>query len=46
MSNGHVLEIGREIDCTQNVIYYLKCKMFNEKRNIYLENNKGQYEGI
>ena len=32
MSNGQVSEIRREIDCHPvNVIYYLKCKMYNEK---------------
>ena len=34
MSNGHVWEICREIDChSANVIYYLKCKICNEKKN-------------
>ena len=34
--NGHVWESGREIDChSVNVIYYLKCKMCNEKQ-IYI----------
>ena len=32
MSNGHVWEIRREIGChSVNIIYYLKCKMCNEK---------------
>ena len=32
MPNGQVWEIRREIDChSVNVIYYLKCKMCNEK---------------
>ena len=32
MSNGQVWEIRREIDCQSvNVIYYLKCKICNEK---------------
>ena len=32
MSNGQVWEIHREIDShSVNVIYYLKCKMYNEK---------------
>ena len=46
MSNGQVWEIRREIDCRSvNVIYYLKCKMCNEKE-IYIgktigDNTKG-----
>ena len=32
MPNGQVRKICREIDChSVNVIYYLKCKMCNEK---------------
>ena len=35
ISNGHVREIRREIDCySVNVIYYLKCKMCNKKKHI------------
>ena len=37
MSNDQVWEIRREIDCySVNVIYYLKCKMCNEKET-YIE---------
>ena len=47
ISNGQVWEIHRETDCySANVIYYLKCKMCNKKRNIYWENNRRQYEGF
>ena len=51
MSNGQVREIRREIDChSVNVIYYLKCKMFNEKET-YIgkrigDNTKGFRVGI
>ena len=32
MLNGQIWEIRREIDChSVNVIYYLKCKICNEK---------------
>ena len=46
MSNGQVWEIRREIDChSVNVIYYLKCKMCNEKEtctgNTKRDNTKG-----
>ena len=35
MPNGKVWEILREIDChSVNVIYYLKCKMCNEKETL------------
>ena len=41
MSNGQVWEIRREIDChSVNVIYYLKCKMCNEKET-YIGKTKG-----
>ena len=41
MLNHQVWEIRREIDChTINVIYYLKCKMCNEK-----ETNIGKTKG-
>ena len=41
MSNGKVREIRREIDChSVNVIYYLKCKMCNEKET-YIGKTKG-----
>ena len=41
MSNGQVREIRREIDChSVNVIYYLKCKMCNEKET-YIGKTKG-----
>ena len=36
-----------ELKChSVNVIYYLKCKMRDEKKNIYWENKRRQYEGI
>ena len=46
MSNGQVWEIRREIDCLSvNVIYYMKCKMRNEKetyiRKTIGDNTKG-----
>ena len=41
MSNGQVWEIQREIDChSVNIIYYLKCKMCNEKET-YIGKTKG-----
>ena len=41
MPNGQVREIRREIDChSVNVIYYLKCKMCNEKET-YIGKTKG-----
>ena len=35
MSNGQVWKIRRETECRSvNVMYYLKCKMCNEKERI------------
>ena len=44
MSNGQVWKTRKEIDC-HYVIYYMECKMCNEKET-YQENNKRQYERI
>ena len=43
MSNGQAWEIRKEIE---SVIYYLKCKICNEKEIYILGNNWRQYEGI
>ena len=41
MSNDQILEIRSEIDChSVNDIYYLKCKMCNEKET-YIEKTLG-----
>ena len=41
MSNGQLWETHRDIDChSVNVIYYLKCKMCNQK-----ETNIGKTKG-
>ena len=41
MSNGQILEIRREIDChSVNHIYYLKCKLCNEKET-YIDKTLG-----
>ena len=38
MPNGEVWEIRKKIDChSVNVIYYLKCKMCNEKETYIRE---------
>ena len=46
-SNGRVWEICREIGChSVNVIYYLKYKVCNEKKNINWENNGDNTKGF
>ena len=41
MSNGQAWEIRKEIGChSVNVIYYLKCKMYNEKET-HIEKTTG-----
>ena len=47
MSNGQVWKISRETDChSVNVIYYLKCKMCNEKETYIRKTNEDNTKGF